>query len=123
MSEQLHILSVSRGSWDEYHRINVAVFDSKEKAEKAGEQFLEARKKSIEDMEAKCPVEKSIYMKIEDECDIELLGSLGEKTISDYYSWNYSFSRLKDINNEYRIEPLYINTMDLSQFFDDELSD
>jgi hypothetical protein len=121
MSEQLHILSVSRGSWDDFYRINIGVFDSKEKADKAGKEFLELRAQAISDMEAKCPIEKSVHLKIEEDYDIELLDSLDEKTMSEYHLWNYRFTRLKEINNEYRIESQYVNTMDLSEVFDQEI--
>lgn len=120
MNEQLHILSVSRGSWDDYYRINIGAFDSKEIADKAGKEFIELRAKAIADMEDKCPIEKSVHLKIEEDYDIELLDSLDEKTMSEYHKWNYMFMRLKEINNEYRIEPLYINTMDLSKVFGEE---
>jgi hypothetical protein len=122
MNEELHILSVSRGSWDDYYRINIGIFDSKEKADKAGKEFLELREKAIADMEAKCPIDKSVHLKIEEDYDIELLESLDEKTTGEYHKWLYMFTRLKEINNEYRIEPLYINTMDLSEVFDGELA-
>lgn len=121
MSEQLHILSVSRGSWDDYYRINIGAFDSKEKADKAGKEFLELREKAIADMESKCPIDKSVHLKIEEDYDIELLESLDEKTTGEYHKWLYMLTRVKEINNEYRIEPLYINTMDLSEVFDREL--
>jgi len=120
MSEQLHILSVSRGSWDDYYRINIGIFDSKEIADKAGKEFLALRDKAIEDMKAKCPIDKSIHLKIEEDYDIELLDSLDEKTMSEYNRWSYMFTRLKEINNEYRIEPLWVNTMDLSEVFGEE---
>jgi hypothetical protein len=123
MSEKLYILSVSRGSWDDYHRINIGAFDSKEKADKAGKEFLDLRDKAIADMEDKCPIEKSVHSKIEEEYDSELLDSMDVKTINTYYRWKYHISGLTQINNEYRVEPLYINTMDLSAVFNNELSD
>jgi hypothetical protein len=123
MSEKLYILSVSRGSWDDYHRINIGAFDSKEKADKAGKEFLELRAKAIADMEDKCPIEKSVHLKIEEDYDSELLDSMDVETINTYYRWKCHVSGLAEINNEYRVEPLYVNTMDLSVVFGGELSD
>ena len=122
MSEQLHILSVSRGSWDDYHRINIGVFDSKEKADKAGEEFILIRNKAIEDMNDKCPVKKSIHLKIEEDYDSELLDSMDVETVNMYYKWKYNVLRLTEINNEYRVESLSINTVNVSAVFE-ELSD
>lgn len=122
MSEQLHILSVSRGSWDDYHRINIGVFDSKEKADKAGEEFILIRNKAIKDMNDKCPVKKSIHLKIEEDYDSELLDSMDVETVNMYYKWKYNVLRLTEINNEYRVESLSINTVNVSAVFE-ELSD
>ena len=122
MSEQLHILSVSRGSWDDYHRINIGVFDSKEKADKAGEEFILIRNKAIKDMNDKCPVKKSIHLKIEEDYDSELLDSMDVETVNMYYKWKYNVLRLTEINNEYRVESLSINTVNVSAVFG-ELSD
>jgi len=115
MSELMHILSVSRGSWDDYYRINIGVFDDESKAKKAGEEFLKIRKNLIEKLESECPIDLSVHVKIDEDYDIELLDSLDETTVSKYHDWSYNLSMAKDINNEYRIEPVWVNTMDISE--------
>lgn len=122
MAEPLYVLSVSSGSWDDFYRLNVGVFESKEKAEEAGKQFLQIREKLISEMQARCPIEFSSHLKIKEDFDFEIMESLDQNTLSEYHLWHYKFNRLNEVNEEYRIEPLYINTMDLSEVFpkDDE---
>jgi hypothetical protein len=114
MSEKMYILSVSGGSWDNYYHINLGVFDDENKANKAGDEFLEIRKNLIENLESGCPVDLSLHKKIYDDFDTELLDSLDETTVSKYYEWSYKLSRAKDINNEYRVEPVWLNTINIS---------
>jgi hypothetical protein len=113
----MYILSVSRGSWDDYYRINIGVFDDESKAKKAGEGFLEVRKNLIEKLESECPIDLSVHTKINEDYDIELLDYLDETMVSKYHEWSYKLTMAKNINDEYRVEPMRVNAMDTYQVF------
>lgn len=116
--ELVHILSVSRGAWDDYMRINIGVFDTKEAAEEAGNQFLQMRENLINKVKDECPVDWANLEKlIEGGLDIddyEKLESMSEEDREKFYHWDYKRTMVSYINKEYFIEPQYLNTMDLS---------
>lgn len=119
MSEQIHILSVSKGSWDDYYRVNIGVFDTKEAAEEAAKQFLQIREDLINKIKEECPVSwvnlEKILVEGLDFDDYENLKSMSEEDQEKFYHWDYKRTMVSDINKEYFIESQYLNTMDLSQ--------
>ena len=113
---KLHILSVSRGSWDDYHRINIGVFDSEEKANEVGDRFLSRVKELGELMDSECPIEESMRVRYEEECDFDLFESLPEEDQGAYHEWRYKKNMITEINNEYKVEPYILNESDFSEF-------
>ena len=114
--EKLYILSFSKGSWDDYHRINIGVFDSEEKANEIGEEFLDKLEELRKSIDSECPLEESIRVRYEEECDYDLFESLPQEDQDAYHSWWYKKHLLVEINNEYKVEPYTLNQPDFSEF-------
>lgn len=112
----LYILSVSAGSWDDYHRINIGIFDSEEKANEVGDKFLARVKELDELINSECPLEESVRVRYEEECDFDFFESLPGEDQDAYHNWKYKKNRITEINHEYNVEPYVLNEPDLSEF-------
>lgn len=113
---KLYILAVSKGSWDDYHRIIIGVFDNEEKANEVGDRFLSRVKELGEFMDSECPLDESMRVKYEEECDFDLFESLPEEDQGAYHEWRYKKNMITEINNEYIVEPYILNESDFSEF-------
>ena len=114
--ETLYILSVSRGSWDDYHRINIGVFDSEQKANEVGDKFL-ARVNDLRDsVDSECPLDEDMRIRYEEECDFEAFENLSVEEQDAYHLWWHKKHTITDINMEYKVEPYTLNQPDFSEF-------
>jgi len=121
MTENIYILSISKGSWDDYYRVNIGAFTEESKAEEAGALFLDKIKKAKEEVKNECPVDKASRLRIEEEYDIEFMESLPDDLQMKYHEWHYKSSTISSFNDEYRIEPLKINEinfLDISEILE-----
>ena len=114
--EKLYILSVSRGSWDDYHRINIGVFDSEEKANEVGNNFLAKVNDLKETIDSECPIDEDMRIKYEEECDFEAFKNLSVEEQDAYHLWWHKKHMISEINNEYNVEPYTLNQPDMSGF-------
>jgi hypothetical protein len=102
----IFILVGSCGSWDDYRRINIGVYDSEESAKEAGERFLEKRNSMLDSNMKKCPVTPEQLKGIEENYNFS---NLTESESDLYYSWWNVNNMLSEINNGYFIEELKLN--------------
>ena len=116
MSEKLHILSFSRGSWDDYHRINVGVFSDVEKAKEVGDKFLAKVEELRNSIDSECPLSTEERNRYEDECDFDFFEGLPPETQNKYHDWWYTKSMIYEINKEYRIDEFELDKPNLSDF-------
>jgi hypothetical protein len=116
--EKMHVLSFSRGSWDDYHRINIGVFDSKEKANEVGDKFLAKVKELKEVIEAECPLDEMTRIKYEEECDFDAFEALSVEEQDAYHLWWHKRHQITEINMEYNVESYDLNEANMTEFVD-----
>lgn len=103
---KLYILTGSKGTWDDYIRVNIGVYDSEELAKEAGERFLEKRKSMLDAVRKNCPITPEQLKIVEETFETD---NLTESEASQYYSWLDFKYALEEINNEYFVETLELN--------------
>lgn len=116
--EKMHVLSFSRGSWDYYYRINIGVFDSKEKANEVGDKFLDKVRELKEVIESECPLDEVTRMKYEEECDFDAFEALSVEEQDAYHLWWHKRNQITEINMEYKVESYNLNEANMSEFVD-----
>ena len=112
----MYVLSFSRGSWDDYHRINIGVFESKEKADEFGDKFLAKVKEIKETIDSECPIDEITRIKYEEECDFEVFEALSVEEKDSYHLWWYKKHQITEINMEYRVDEFDLNKANTEDF-------
>lgn len=112
----MYVLSFSRGSWDDYHRINIGVFESKEKADQFGDKFLAKVKEIKETIDSECPIDEITRMKYEEECDFEVFEALSVEEKDSYHLWWHKKHQITEINIEYKVEEFDLNKANTEDF-------
>jgi hypothetical protein len=114
--EKMYVLSFSRGSWDDYHRINIGVFESKEKADAVGDKFLARVKELNETIETECPIDEITRIKYEEECDFEVFEALSVEEQDSYHLWWHKKHQITEINMEYQVDEFDLNKANMEDF-------
>ena len=112
----MYVLSFSKGSWDDYRRINIGVFESKEKADQFGDKFLAKVKEIKETIDSECPIDEITRMKYEEECDFEALKDLSMEEQDSYHLWWHNKNEIVEINMEYDVEEFDLNKANMEGF-------
>ncbi len=116
MIDQLHVLSFSRGSWDDYRWIKVGVFSSEENAKAVADKFLAKVKELKETVDSECPMSAEDRNRYEENCDFDFFESLPVEQQDEYHLWEYRKNEIMDINDEYQIVKFDLDKHDLSDF-------
>jgi hypothetical protein len=116
---KVYILSGSYGSWDDYYRTNLGIFDSEEAANKAGKAFLKERKARLEKINSECPIDPEIAKRYEEEYDFELLESLSPEDQNLYHDWWFNKNKLKEINDNFSVDELELNKFDIDSILEE----
>jgi hypothetical protein len=103
---KLFVLCGSAGSYDDYRRINIGVYDSEDAAKEAGDRFLKKRNDILNNISNKCPLTPDQLRIVEETYETD---GLKESEIGEYYSWWNIKNMMEEINNIYYIEEFILN--------------
>ncbi len=117
---KLFILAGSSGSYDDYARINIGVYDSEDAAKEAGDKFLKRRNDILNNVNNKCPLTPDQLRIVEETYETD---GLTESEIDPYYSWWNIKNMLEEINNTYYIEEFMLNVDTSENIMDFEVGE
>jgi hypothetical protein len=117
---KLFILAGSSGSYDDYARINIGVYDSEDAAKEAGDKFLKRRNDILNNVNNKCPLTPDQLRIVEETYETD---GLTESEIDSYYSWWNIKNMLEEINNTYYIEEFMLNVDTSENIMDFEVGE
>lgn len=118
--DKLFILAGSSGSYDDYTRINIGVYDSEDAAKEAGDKFLKRRNDILNNVNNKCPLTPDQLRIVEETHETD---GLTESEIDSYYSWWDIKNMLEEINNTYYIEEFILNVDTSENIMDFEVGE
>lgn len=117
---KLFILAGSSGSYDDYARINIGVYDSEDAAKEAGDKFLKKRNDILDNVNNRCPLTPDQLRIVEETHETD---GLTESEIDSYYSWWNIKNMLEEINNTYYIEEFILNVDTSENIMDFEVGE
>jgi hypothetical protein len=117
---KLFILAGSSGSYDDYARINIGVYDSEDAAKEAGDKFLKKRNDILNNVNNKCPLTPDQLRIVEETYETD---GLNQSELDAYYSWWNIKNMLEEINNTYYIEEFILNVDTSENIMDFEVGE
>jgi hypothetical protein len=117
---KLFVLLGSCGSYDDYRRINIGVYDSEDAAKEAGDKFLMKRNDILNNISNKCPLTPDQLRIVEETYETD---GLTESEIDSYYSWQNIKYMMEEINNDYYIEEFILNVDTPENIMDFDVDD
>ena len=103
---KLFVLLGSCGSYDDYRRINIGVYDSEDAAKEAADKFLKKRNDILNNVNNRCPLTPDQLRIVEETYETD---GLTESEINSYYSWQNIKYMMQEINDDYYIEEFILN--------------
>ena len=117
---KLFVLLGSCGSYDDYRRINIGVYDSEDAAKEAADKFLKKRNDILNNVNNKCPLTPDQLRIVEETYETD---GLSESEIDSYYSWQNIKYMMQEINNDYYIEEFILNVDSPENIIDFEVGE
>jgi hypothetical protein len=117
---KLFVLLGSCGSYDDYRRINIGVYDSEDAAKEAADKFLKKRNDILNNVNNKCPLTPDQLRIVEETYETD---GLTESEIDSYYSWQNIKYMMEEINNDYYIEEFILNVDTPENIMDFDVDD
>jgi hypothetical protein len=117
---KLFVLLGSCGSYDDYRRINIGVYDSEDAAKEAADKFLKKRNDILNNVNNKCPLTPDQLRIVEETHETD---GLTESEIDSYYSWWNIKNMMEEINNTYYIEEFILNVDTPENIMDFDVDD
>ena len=117
---KLFVLLGSCGSYDDYRRINIGVYDSEDAAKEAADKFLKKRNDILNNVNNKCPLTPDQLRIVEETYETD---GLTESEIDSYYSWQNIKYMMQEINNDYYIEEFILNVDSPENIIDFEVGE
>jgi len=118
--DKLFVLLGSAGSYDDYRRINIGVYDSEDAAKEAADKFLKKRNDILSNVNNKCPLTPDQLRIVQETYETD---GLNQSEIDAYYSWWNIKNELEEINNSYYIEEFTLNQDKSENLMDFEIGD
>jgi hypothetical protein len=103
---KLFVLLGSCGSYDDYRRINIGVYDSEDAAKEAADKFLKKRNDILNNVNNKCPLTPDQLRIVEETFETD---GLTESELNSYSSWWNIKYMMEEINDDYYIEEFILN--------------
>ena len=117
---KLFVLLGSCGSYDDYRRINIGVYDSEDAAKEAADKFLKKRNDILNNVNNKCPLTPDQLRIVEETYETD---GLTESEIDSYYSWQNIKYMMQEINSDYYIEEFILNVDSPENIMDFEVGE
>lgn len=118
--DKLFVLLGSSGSYDDYRRINIGVYDSEDAAKEAADKFLKKRNDILNNVNNKCPLTPDQLRIVEETYETD---GLTESEIDSYYSWWNIKNMMEEINDDYYIEEFILNVDSPENIMDFEVGE
>jgi hypothetical protein len=117
---KLFVLLGSCGSYDDYRRINIGVYDSEDAAKEAADKFLKKRNDILNNVNNKCPLTPDQLRIVEETFETD---GLTESELDLYSSWWNIKNMMEEINNTYYIEEFILNVDTPENIMDFDVDD
>jgi ribosome assembly protein YihI (activator of Der GTPase) len=110
---KIYLLNTSKGCWDDYVRIPIGIYSTKELAESTWIEYKDKINLIIEEHNKKIPIPKEEYERLFNQ--IEQLTEEQERLINEYDNWFYSDSpEALKINKDCWIDEMELDRTDFS---------